>query len=218
MLKTKLRLVSIVLLMAAATLISLAAGQESCPPLLASLMPAGVVHVTGQYNSAGIVGMGFAAANIPFDHPCTRSDKYPGHITFDIKHYSGEGVELFKMQIGSEEQQRLQNAKDEFTKAHAKLDAAPKTGALGGLVSVSPLKTEKASGGTIIYYDYYTDCSEGVKRSKPSARLMGVAHNGDTAINIEAEGFISAEVAKAAASQILANFVKTDFTKLDGGK
>ncbi len=197
----------------------LAAGKGSCPPLLAALLPEGVANAGGQYNSAGMVGIGFAAADLPFVNPCAnQTTKYPGRISFDIKHYSGEGIELFKMQIDGEESQRLQNAMEEFKEAHAKLAAAPKTGAFGGLVSVSPLKTEKSSGGTIIYYDYYTDCSEGVKRSKPSARLMGAAHNENTAINIEVDGFISGEAAKAAASKVLANFAKTDFTKLDAGK
>jgi hypothetical protein len=190
---------------------SLAQGAPQCPPVISSLMPANAVKVTCQYNSAGIVGMGFGAADLPFDNICAnQTTKFPGKITFDIKHYSGEGVQLFKMQIDSEEQQRADNKKAELEKKYGdiKKNAAK-------LDSIVPLKTEKVPGGSITYFGYSADCSEGVKRSKPSAFLHGVGHNEDTAIDIEVEGNISADAAKAAASEVLANFSKADFTKLD---
>jgi hypothetical protein len=65
----------------------LAQGLPPCPPVLASLLPKGAVHISGQYASAGIIGMGGAGADLPFDHPCTKSDKYPAHIAVDVQHY-----------------------------------------------------------------------------------------------------------------------------------
>ena len=45
-----------------------------------------------------------------------------------------------------------------------------------------------------------------------------MGHVDGTAINIEIEGFISSEAAKAAAVEVLANFSKADFRQLDAGK
>ncbi len=185
-----------------------------CPPGLARLMPKSAANVTGQYNSAGMIGMGFAAGDLPFENICAnQTTKFPGKVTFDIKHYEGDGVQLFKMQIDSEEQQRVLNKRQEFEKASAKLKAGQSR-----VDSVIPLKTETVPGGTIMYYGYWTDCSEGAKRSKPTAQLLGVAHNGDTAINIEISGFISVDAAKAAATEIIANFTKADLSSLGKGK
>jgi len=185
-----------------------AQGAAPCPPVLASLMPKGAVNVTGQFTSAGIVGMGFAAADLPFDHPCTKSDKYPGRIVVDVQHYQGEGVKLFKMQVDSVEKQTLENEREEMERRR------PDIRKTSTLDKISDVKTETVPGGTLLYYDYYTDCSEeGIKRSHPSVRLLGVAHTDSTKINIQIDGFISAEVARAAALEVIANFGKADFGK-----
>lgn len=90
-------------------------GRPPCPPLIASLMPKSAVKVSGQYNAAGFIRLGLAAADLPFSHPCIQTAKYPGRITFDLKRYSGGGLELFRMQIAGEEGQRLANfAKADF--------------------------------------------------------------------------------------------------------
>lgn len=179
------------------------------PAIITALMPANAVHVGGQYNAAGIVSLGFGAADLPFQNVCAnQTTKYPGKIVFDIKHYSGEGLEIFKMQIDGEEQQRVAEKKTEFEKKHSKIKVSS-----SGVDSVSPLKTETVAGGSIMYFDYWTDCSEGVKRSKPTAHLHGVGHTNSTAINIEVSGSMSADAARAAATEVLAKFVKTDFGK-----
>ena len=66
-------------------------------------------------------------------------------------------------------------------------------------------------GGTLLYFDYDTDGSEGVKWSHPSVQLLGVGHTDSTAINIEINGVMSAEAAKAAAVAVLENFAKARF-------
>jgi hypothetical protein len=183
-----------------------------CPAVLSSLMPGNAVKVTCQYNAAGIVGMGFATASLPFKNVCANQvTPNPGKISYDIKHYSGEAIQMFTMQIGPEEQQRTKNKLAEFAKKYKKMKEANNP----QLVSISPLKTEKVSGGSISYFGYETDCSEGEKRSKPTVFLHAVGHNDSTAINMEVSGNISVDAARAAATEVLRNFAKTNFSKLD---
>ena len=185
------------------------AGAQQCPPLLAALMPKNAAKVSCQYNSSGFIGLGFAAGDLPFEHPCVnQTTKFPGRITFDIKHYSGDGIALFKMQIGQEEQQRIINKKAEFEKKLKKNSGS------GG----SAVKTESLAGGTLIYSEQFIDCSEGFKRSKPLVNLFAAAHTESTAINMEINGFISAAAAKAAAMEVISNFKKTNFETLNRGK
>lgn len=189
---------------------STAQGKAQCPAAISSLMPKNAVEVTGQYTPAGVIGMGFAVGKLPFKNICVNQvTKLPGKISFDIKHYSGGGVQLFKMQIDGEEQQRVRSKMDEF-----RSDCAGLKKSIAKLDKFTDLTIEKVPGGSIMYYGYWTDCSEGQKRSKPRAFLHGVGHNGDTAINIEVEGDISTDLAKAAASEVLANFAKADFKTL----
>ena len=190
---------------------ALAQGNPQCPGAISSLMPKNAADATGQYTQAGIIGIGYGVCKLPFENICVNQvTKYPGKLSVDIKHYSGEGVQLFKMQIDGEEQQRIANSKSEFEKACAGLRKN-----IAKLDKFTDLTTEKVPGGSIMYYGYWSDCSEGQKRSKPRARLHGVGHNSDTAINVEVEGEISTDLAKAAAMEVLANFAKADFSKLD---
>jgi hypothetical protein len=184
--------------------------RPQCPPLIASLMPKNAVKVSCQYNAAGFIGLGAAAADLPFNHPCIQTTKYPGRITFDLKHYSGEGLELFRMQIDAEEQQRLANRKDELDKEHDRMRRSMKD-----LSLLRPVKTDKVPGGTLLYFEHFSDCSLGVKRVKPYIKLLAVGHVDGTAINIEIEGFIGSEAARAAAQEVLANFSRADFRWLD---
>jgi hypothetical protein len=121
-----------------------------------------------------------------------------------VQHYTGDGVAMLKMQVDAVEQQALASERARFEKLVPK-PGNPK------LLSVSPIKTEKLSHGTIMYFDYWTDCSEEVKRSKPKAHLFGMAHTDSTRITLAVEGFISAEAAKAAALEVLNNFARAKF-------
>jgi hypothetical protein len=156
--------------------------------------------------------MGFATANLPFKNICANQvTPTPGKISYNLKHYAGESIGMFKMQIGPEEQQRTKSKLTEFEKQYAKLKAAKNP----QLVSLSPLRTETVNGGSISYFGYETDCSEGEKRSKPTVYLHGVGHSDSTAIDIEVSGNISVDAAKAAAIEVLRNFAKTNFSSLD---
>ncbi|HET8708549.1 MAG TPA: hypothetical protein VFM46_19740 [Pseudomonadales bacterium] len=99
----------------------------------------------------------------------------------------------------------------EFEKAFKKLQAAKNP----QVVSLTPVTTETVNGGTISYYGYETDCSDGEKRSKPTVYLHAVAHSDNTAINIEVSGNMSPDAAKAAANDVLTHFAQTDFATLD---
>jgi len=186
-------------------LFSDALSAETCPPVLAGLMPKDAVKITGSYMPSGMISLGSAAADLPFSNPCSnQTTKYPGRITLEVQHYTLDGVAMFKMQVDAIEQQTLASKKAAFEKRVPK-PGSPK------LLSVSPVKTEKIKDGTIMYFEYVTDCSEEVKRSKPSAQLFGMAHTDSTSITLNVEGSISAEVAKAAALEVLKNFAKAKF-------
>ena len=81
-------------------LFSDALSAETCPPVLAGLMPKDAVKVTGSYMPSGMISMGSAAADLPFSNPCSnQTTKYPGRITLEVQHYTGDGVAMFKMQV-----------------------------------------------------------------------------------------------------------------------
>src|SRR5512146_2177413 len=82
---------------------ALAQSGPECPAAISSLMPGNAVKVTCQYNAAGIVGMGFGTANLPFRNICANQvTPNPGKISFDLKHYGGDTIQMFQMQIGPE--------------------------------------------------------------------------------------------------------------------
>ncbi len=190
-----------------------AQGKPQCPPVLAALMPKNAVRVTCFYNAAGFIGLGGAAADLPYSHPCITTTKYPGRITFDVKHYSGEGLELFRMQIDAEEQQRLDNRRQELEQEHDQMRRSTKDQSL-----LRPVRMEAVPGGRLLWFEHFIDCSLGARRVKPYLKLLGVGHGGGTAINIEIEGLIGSEAATAAAREVLANFSKTDFRPLDASR
>lgn len=182
----------------------------SCPSTISSLMPKNAVNVQCFYNSAGFVGIGSANANLPFSNPCANQvTKTPGKITLSIKHYSGEGVQLFQMQIDSEEQQRFLEREKEFKRKWNDIKVS------GSVLSKSDLKTENLKGGKIVCFEWVVDCSEYKKQSKPKAYLYGVAHNASTTIDFNIEGEIDLATAKEAASEIISNFEKANFNSLD---
>lgn len=182
----------VVLAVCSAASIPSVLGQGACPPVLARLMPGNAAGVVGQYTSAGAIGLGTAAGELPFDHPCLQGTKYPGRIRFDVKHYSGNAVKIFQTQIDAEEQQRIKNEREELARRHK-----------GHSVS-----TDGSSGGTLVYVEYESPCSKG---SVPYVSLVGMAHSDSTAINVRVEGAISFAVAKAAAGDVLRKFASANF-------
>lgn len=206
-----LTLLTCIFLISLSTMALAAQSGPGCPAVLSSLMPGNAVKVTCQYNAMGTIGLGSAAANLPFKNICAnQTTPTPGKITYELKHYTGDAAQMFRVQIGPEEQQRVKNKLNEFEKRYAKLKSAKNP----QLVSLTPVKTEAVAGGSLSYYGYETDCSEGEKRSKPTVHLHAVGHNNSTAINIEVTGNISVDAAKAAATEVLRNFSKANFSLL----
>lgn len=185
---------------------SMGQNPNACPPVISGLMPKNAVNVSGQYMPSPMIGMGSGAAWLPFENRCAnQTTKNPGHVTIEVQHYSGDAVQLLKMQIDAVEQQTLESKKKEFEKKQVKGKPSPK------LLKMNPLKTEKVKGGTIMYFDYWVDCSEDFVASKPTAHLFGLAHTDSSTININIDGFISQEAARDAAVEILGNFSKAKF-------
>lgn len=181
--------------------------QGTCPPGVASLVPDNGANTACNYSSSGDVGLGSTKADIPFTNICANSTtKFPGRITTEIQNYKGGAASMFRQQVGAVEQQTLENEMREFEKRHAKISVGN-----AGVVRVSALKTEVVPGGKIIYFDYETDCSEGEKRSKPTAYLVGFAHTDSASIKIDVDGSISGDAAKAAATQVLSKFKNANF-------
>ena len=59
-------------------LFSDALSAQTCPPVLAGLMPKDAVKVTGSYMPSGMISMGSAAADLPFRTPAaTRRPRTP---------------------------------------------------------------------------------------------------------------------------------------------
>lgn len=162
-------------------------------------MPSNAVHVVGQYTSAGILGLGGGSADLAFAAPCNEQtqNRFPGHINFDVKHYGGEGNKVFAMQIDAEEAQRLEDHRRELERRRPKAASGPAT-------------VEAVAGGKVAYYTYTKNCTE-TNGTRPTTSLAAVAHTSSTAIDIQVEGLMTAEAAKAVAGEILKKFAQAKF-------
>ena len=188
--------------MSLASVPSIAQDKSSCPEVIASLLPKNGVIRGGQYAPAGPMGMGSGAVDLPFEHPCLKSDKYPARLSLAVSYYGGEMAELLKMQGDAVDEQTLQNAASEFER------------------SKRPVKTEVLGEGRIVYYEYMTDCpvqdgaADGVVLPKvPNVKLKGVARTDNVRLEVELEGRISTALAKAAVSEVFENLKKSRFDK-----
>jgi hypothetical protein len=182
-----------------------AVAQKSalCPPIIASLLPKNSSIRGGQYNASGPMGIGSGAADLPFDHPCIKSEKYPARVSIAITYYSSEMAEILKMQGDAANEQTLMNAMDEFKR------------------SKRTPRREKLPGGEIVYVDFTTECpAEGAAGTGtasrppiPNVKLKGVALTATVRMEITIEGKISTDLAKAAAAEVFDNLKKANFEK-----
>jgi hypothetical protein len=198
---------------AAVALAVLAKGAPPCPPVIAGLMPKIGAEVAGDYQSMGITGKGFGVAKIPYKPPCPcpSSDPYPAKVSAELLHYEGEGVQLLQMQIEGVEQQWIQDTLAEFRRrqpaptAHNALHAT---------------RTEKVPGGTLVLYDYksqcLTDCKgEGYPEGDyvvPHVNLLGVSHTDSSSVVVTVEGAIPVDMAKSLAQEIFQNLKNAKFS------
>jgi hypothetical protein len=111
------------------------------------------------------------------------------------------------MQGGAANEQELQSAMEELKR--------PKR---------TP-KREKLGGGEVVYIDYLTECppqgAEGTPGAKPAPRppipnvkLKGVALTANVRLQVELEGRIGLDQAKAAVTEVFENLRKADFSKV----
>jgi hypothetical protein len=191
-------------IVAFASITSFAQKSQSCPAIIASLLPKNGSIRGGDYNASGPMGMGSGSSDLPFDHPCIKSEKYPARISIAITYYGNEMAEILKMQGDAANEQTIQNAMSEFKRSRR-----------------SP-KREKMPGGEIVYIDYTTECpAEGaagngtVNRPPiPNIKLKGVTRTANVRLEVTLEGKISTDLAKAAVTEVFENLKKADFSKV----
>jgi len=189
--------------LAVAAVFAAAQAPNACPAIIASLLPKSGSLRGGTYNAAGPMGMGSGAMDLPFDHPCTKSEKYPARISIAVTYYGGEMAQLLQMQGDAANQQTLQNATDELGRTK------------------HPPRREKLGGGEIVYVAYETECQpETIDTGKttnypptPHIKLKGVALTASVRLEVDLEGKISADLAKAAVAEVFENIKKADFSK-----
>ena len=174
-----------------------------CPQVIASLLPKNGSIRGGSYNASGPMGLGSGAADLPFVHPCLKSEKFPARISVSVTYYGGEMAEMLKMQGGAANEQTLQNALAELKR--------------GKRVP----RREKLAGGEIVYVDYTTECpAEGAAGTGtvdrppiPNVKLTGVALTASVRLEVTLEGRIGVDQAKAAVAEVFENLKKADFSK-----
>jgi hypothetical protein len=206
------RLIGLFSLAVLAGLTAASQSRPECPKVIASLMPKAGEKVTGSYNAMGISAQGFGVAQIPYKPPCPcpTIDPYPAKVSVELLHYEGEGVQLLQMQIEGVEQQRIQNTMAEFTRRQ------PKSTEHNAL---HPTHTEKVAGGTLVLYDYrsqcITDCKgEGYPAGDyvvPHVNLLGVSHTDSSSVVVTVEGAIPVDMAKSLAQEIFQNLKNARF-------
>lgn len=197
------------LLLASATTAALVAvpaaaqSKDSCPPVIASLLPKNGSIRGGSFNASGPMGIGSGSADLPFDHPCTKSVKFPARISVAVTYYGAEVAQLLQMQGDAANQQTLEDAMRGLKKGQ-----------------VAP-KREKLNGGEIVYITYETECQpETIDTGKtttypptPHVKLKGVALTANVRLEVDLAGSITWDLAKAAVSEVFENLKKADFEK-----
>lgn len=177
--------------------------KGSCPEIIASLLPKNGLLRGGAYNVAGPMGMGNGSVDLPFDHPCTKSNKFPARISIAVTYYAAEMAQLLQMQGDAVNQQTLEDAMRGLKKDQR-----------------SPMR-EKLAGGEIVYIAYETECQpETINTGKetqypptPHVKLKGVALTANVRLEVDLGGTITLDLAKAAVSEVFENLKKADFEK-----
>jgi hypothetical protein len=190
--------------LALAAVFSAAQSKGACHPIIASLLPKSGSIRGGDFNAAGPMGMGGGSAGLAFDHPCTKSEKFPARISVAVTYYADEMAELLKMQGDAANQQTLENAMSELKRdSHAP-------------------RREKLGGGEIVYVTFETPCQpETIDTGKittypptPHVKIKGVALTANVRLEVDLEGLISWDLAKAAVQEVFENLQKADFSKM----
>jgi len=180
-----------------------AQSTPACPAVIASLLPKSGSIRGGSYNNAGTMGMGSGAAGLAFDHPCTKSEKFPARISVAVTYYGGEMAQMLQMQGPMANEQTLTSAMNELGEGK------------------NQPRREKLGNGEIVYVTYESPCQpETIDTGKnttypptPHVKLKGVALTDNVRLEVDLEGRISWALAKAAVQEVFENLKKADFSK-----
>lgn len=206
---------ALALVLATVVIVFVAAAQtkDTCPPIIASLLPKNGSIREGQYFKTpidgGHIGSGSGSADIPFEHRCIKSLKFPARVSIKVDYYGGEAIELFKMYGDAPNEQFIN---DEF---HG-LEIEKKT----LRPQMSNPKREKLAGGEIVYAEYTSECppekeemAEVGEMIVPNIKLRGATRTDNARLQVTLEGLISVDAAKAAVAEVFENLKKADFSK-----
>jgi hypothetical protein len=178
--------------------------RSDVSPTIAGLLPSDASVRGGQFALAGDMGMGSGAADLPFDHPCLKSDPYPARVRIAITYYGGEMAQMLQMQGAMVDEQTLQNAIREL-------------GDVDG-----PARREKLGNGEIVYTYTEATCQPetidtgGPARTyppTPAVRLEGVARTANVRLEVTLEGGVTLDRAKSVVAEIFEKVAKADFSK-----
>lgn len=200
--------------MAAIAVDAAAQTQNTCPPIIASILPKNASGHTGEYFKGGeggdIMITGRGSADIPFEHRCIKSTKFPAHVSIKVTYFGGELVEVFKWQGEAAAEQFMYDAAQELEQNRNTL-----------LPGMSETKREKLAGGEIVYFEYLSECppekeemAEIGEMIVPNVTLKGVTLTENAQLEVELYGSITVEAAKAAVTEVFENIKKADFSKV----
>jgi hypothetical protein len=183
--------------------------QGDCPAIIAALLPKDASNRSGQY-FPGESSTGKGSADLSYANPTCAKSKFRSRITLEVKHYGGETAILIK----SEESPFGPIDRDT-------VQARFMTDATNELVQTRHTpRRETLGAGEIVYVEYQSECPpEGPAQYAarvgpmivPNVKLRGTAWAGNAHVEVELEGSISVELAKAAVADVFANLQKADF-------
>lgn len=206
---------SLVCATAAAAIVVMAQTPGTCPPIIASLLPKNGAVREGQCVKGGegndIVITGDGWADIPFEHPCIKSVKFPARVSIEIWYFGGEMVWQFEMQGDAPNEEIISSAARTFIQYKNVRNN-----------TLSEPKREKLAGGEIVYSEYKSECpsKENVMADigemiVPNVMLTGVVCTANARLKVSVNGMISVDAAKTAVAEVFENLKKTDFSKVD---
>lgn len=201
--RTSLASIALVAVAALAAAPAPAQTKGSCPEIIASLLPKNGSLRGGAYNASGPMGLGSGSADLPFEHPCVQTTKFPARITIAVTYYAAEMAQLLQMQGDAVNQQTLEDAMRGLKKDQR-----------------SPIR-EMLGGGEVVYVAYETECQpETINTGKqtqypptPHVKLKGVALTANVRLEVDLGGTITLDLAKAAVSEVFENLKKANFEK-----
>ncbi len=190
---------------------ALVLAQGSVPPIIASLFPRGASIRDGYYRP-GDAGMGNGSADVSYDNPTCPRSRFSARIKVEVKHYGGETAILIKSAespYGTIDRDTVQ--------ARFMTDATNEL----AQTRLTP-KRERVGIGEIVYVERMSECPpEGPATMAarvgpmivPNVKLRGMAWAGNANLQVELDGSISPDRARAAVEEVFANLQRADFSK-----